>query len=1159
MGPDRRNPFIGKAVGAALAARQRKPLDPSLSGRRKVLRMRNAQRRALTFPQACHRLRRMPRPSRGILLVVISGAVSILLLASLALMGITRAFSRSAAGAMSASLGRAAAASGAEYACSRLWREEPYPRAGGSPATRGDDWTFRDAWTVPPGRSANPSYSHGECWSESGGDGRAYDGGADALPPEADRDGDGRFGAWSGRLRGGSAPFSLRFSLKIQSAGGKIPLNGGWLTAGDRDGVDNNASGVTDETGEDRNQSGRTNGVDDDDDGQVDEADEATPDHRDGGFAFHAGLQHVLNNLGARVLPAGHPRLWTIATSSPLEPISYSRLGSDLILNRPPGGYRTAGDLKSALLALGYPIASSGDPQGLAEILPFLDLSIPFASPQAGPSYTAFGRTAFMPVPQVELATADRIVLESLLRYLGSSGIGYPWEDPALAVPDPRTNGAVAYQASRFLLFPDEARRIADLLLRRRETLGAAARSWNGLYAAILSEAESLEPSLYASPGSDAKLFRSGLDPAAHPAAHARYAQAKGDIAFSALCPFGDPYPSAAPKTWSGWGIPRPTGLGGPDLPFVSQCGIGSLCRIALPSPGPDYAAPADPFTLAGAPIWPLSLAMGPLRRFDVEVSASLSGGGAAPSAQAEVRGSLSVQPDPALTLSTQQDFENPGGGFPELARYGILEVRNDAVWASSPGDLRRRGLDRDDMGTPLDNSDDRIYRHMASLPGWDRGSYPAGLTPPAEYSRTHGALALAAREGGPFDAELYFALGETDAGIVFGVDQGETTAGFPSESNPPAPAIRVNPPVAWGVSINPNVEAGKPTFTPYFLTSRQENANGLLFRETAPVHPALLEGFPSMRNGLPIETLTIEGWLDGSGALGQNAQVRINRDGNATALRLFALPVEGPVPGIEVFLESNLWMMIGAPSESLPMPERRTLFSVQVPDAEPGSKARHIALTMAYSGMVLDPWTDLWLYVDGTLRWSGSVYFEFGNSFALGAYANERLTIRRVDDLRIYRRRLRNYAEEGLMGPNELANRFRTGRFVKKGTYISPLYVLDADATLRHCQWTGMTSPSFKDAVGIGIPDPFAVRVKGYWDADGTNLAHEEPLPATGTVYDLLAEGMPPGIRSFRYEVAIDATAAAGPMLDTPVFRTLWLSYRRKGAANRWDGWTWR
>ena len=117
----------------------------------------------------------------------------------------------------------------------------------------------------------------------------------------------------------------------------------------------------------------------------------------------------------------------------------------------------------------------------------------------------------------------------------------------------------------------------------------------------------------------------------------------------------------------------------------------------------------------------------------------------------------------------------------------------------------------------------------------------------------------------------------------------------------------------------------------------------------------------------------------------------------------------------------------------------------------------------------------------------------------------------------------------------------FDLGRFARKGTYLSPLYVT-GPARLATAQWTGILPPGFPEGV-------FRIEVLGFADEAGTVPRGAPFLAAgrSGQVADLSALGP---VRSFRYRMTIDATGVPGPLFDTPFFESIRFQYQRPGEA---------
>lgn len=234
---------------------------------------------------------------RGWALVFTSGLLSLLFGTALAFVAAARPGRSSSENRLRKGESGMASESGLEYAAARL-AADSYPRHLDTPGSRGDSWMPRDRKGTPVERMLNPSYAHGEPWQDTvplTGDGidNDDDGLIDApddptegsglfTPGEfqtaGDLDRDGRFSAWSGRMRGGRHPFDLRFTLKIEADDGKIPVNAGFLDARNR------LIGGFLFTGP--------------------LPINAIPDHRDpDADPYHQALVHALNNLGVILRP----------------------------------------------------------------------------------------------------------------------------------------------------------------------------------------------------------------------------------------------------------------------------------------------------------------------------------------------------------------------------------------------------------------------------------------------------------------------------------------------------------------------------------------------------------------------------------------------------------------------------------------------------------------------------------------------------------------------------------------------------------------------------------------------------------------------------------------------------------------------------------------
>ncbi len=259
------------------------------------------------------------------------------------------------------------AESGMDYAAARLWDDPlPVPDAARTVANAADDWACRDLLFVPsPSASPNPSYRRGGHFKDLDLNG-LYLPIADApnavtpFPPGWDPDGNGDFDAWSGRLRGAGGtegPFANRFSLKVESLGGRVCINSGELGSPlgdhDLDGILNKDDTVPCAPIPGSNR--MTEGYLEDADGN------GVPDWRDVEFRGNRHLVNLLNNLGAAaglqtqsVLfapgdpgnPAAVPPIPPAPAIPELGKVVVSDLGDTVVKNRPRGGYGSIRDLK---------------------------------------------------------------------------------------------------------------------------------------------------------------------------------------------------------------------------------------------------------------------------------------------------------------------------------------------------------------------------------------------------------------------------------------------------------------------------------------------------------------------------------------------------------------------------------------------------------------------------------------------------------------------------------------------------------------------------------------------------------------------------------------------------------------------------------------------
>lgn len=507
----------------------------------------------------------------GVALLFVSGLLALLLLLSGSFIAATRLAATATLSSVDGAVCRLASGSGMDYAAARLM-ENPFPGPAPSAARRGDDW------------SGLPAYARGEPWTDdpshaidgidNDGNDRVdepFEGDGVREPGEPwgpDRDGDGKFSAWSGRLRGPG--FGVPFALRIESAGGKIPVNAGFLDP---------------------------------------------PRHNAVAPACHAGLARALNNLGAILFAATPDRLARVGREDvptgnaiPGEPIRISRLGEHLLAARPPGGYRSRNEADRALTGAGYL------PEERAEILRQID---------TGPCDTLMAYPDGGAYRPVELSTASFATLQALWRYLKTaSSQPVPTEflegpAPPYGNPGARSGGHLAFDRTRgMILYPDEAEGLATFAERFRK--GPGASSWPEFRRQMANEA----PSIFAR---DSGL----LSAAGQPRAAAVWARMKADLAFFALAP--DRPPDRLTSNGATWNLPHPV-LGTFHPVFLHRMDTG-FQGIAYPrSVPPRWTDPAHPHDsdcgyaspLVSPPqnLWPVGLTLAPPVRFEVAARA---------------------------------------------------------------------------------------------------------------------------------------------------------------------------------------------------------------------------------------------------------------------------------------------------------------------------------------------------------------------------------------------------------------------------------------------------------------------------------------------------------------------------------------------------------
>lgn len=295
-------------------------------------------------------------------LLLLSGLVVLLLVVAMALLGYARAGQRSSNVRRLMAQAGLASESGLEYAIGRLLTAAAYPRRGKTAPSRAEEWPSRDRPGTPMALLQNPSFGRSEPWRDLPHGADAVDDDQDGIAddPEdgngsrqgdetgfVDLDGDGRFTAWTGRLRGGDHPFSSRFLLRIESPDAKLPV----IYAGSTQRI------------------------------------------------LFDGSTWALDNLGA-ILLAPHPAVGRAdlpaGAGGAGEPISISWLGQHLRAGMPSAGFRSLDEAWRVLEAEGYSRAE------FDAVAPYLDLAPRKPVIFREPSYLPFVNLATASRPVLE-------------------------------------------------------------------------------------------------------------------------------------------------------------------------------------------------------------------------------------------------------------------------------------------------------------------------------------------------------------------------------------------------------------------------------------------------------------------------------------------------------------------------------------------------------------------------------------------------------------------------------------------------------------------------------------------------------------------------------------------------------------------------------------
>ncbi len=1030
----------------------------------------------------------MKTRSAGLVLVLVSGIVTLSMLLGLWLLQAALIGRKVQSARTAQSEAGLAAASGLEYAAARLV-QDAYPGFDVSMRGRGDDWTCRQGSGVGVEGSSNPSYSHGEPWTDDG------DGIFEPGTPEGtafiDLDGDGRFSARSGRLRGTGGARNLAFALAIESPEGRLPVNAGILWT---ENVFDSADGV--------------------------------PDHRDLAISYHRGLAHALDNLGAILLPVTNDRRhWQAATGAPnpAHTFELSYLGHDLITFRPAGGYKDGAEIRSALAPLGYTEAD------LDAVLPHLDLGPCEIQNESSRSYTpvelnVIGNQPPFPVyVPVNLHAAPRPVLEALWRYVRSDIPTFEGETDGWNALYHRAGGNLSFEAlsnphpdwnpgrATLQIFPDEAAALAE----RVETLRKAGPlSWPSLLRDFHDPARA--PLLFAA--DDA-----GFPPSA-PLMRQGWTQAKARLAFQTVASADGGYHAAAglnlrPATLEGLGIDR-----FPDALFPARAGcqqaFGMQFLRARPFPDTSgYPANADaagtwttweePFRiLTGNPIGTQGGTVAPPARFSVS-ALGLSG---------PARGSRTGAFCAAerIEFACQEDFGNLSAGV-NLGRRGIVpqgDTQTLAEW--------RHDLDHltDNSGYGNDGAG-RDYARITTTPiGNIRSCTTTAWGPPYwGLSRTNGAVALSPCEGGlQQGAVLYW-------GVKRDFD-GTLNNGGAYTSGPRGDFLHEREPTSSLPDPPTPGQGPAPLATPY--------GSGDSFYLDDCQAPGL-DGTPPVD---PMGHLSIEARMS------SGSSIRIQESGGGTPAQTISLgasreiPPSAPEEAVTVYrlsLQDSVidghWQIGG----------RNVTCTVRDGELGGGNPAnQHVVLVVRSQANR----TRFLIFIDGKPRlWeTGSLVYDYDPVFTMTD--KEQIVITRCAEVRLHAQSL------GQSGVDDL---YARDRFVRKGEFRSPLYALDAPARMKLAQWTGFRPPKADGTPAGSIV--VQVTGYENTDGTGTSRTVTLPgdsgavedLAALGlsaairsfrytVTFDVPTADIPP------------------PLCDSPVFESIWFTFARPGRAPRWE-----
>ncbi len=1156
----------------------------------------------------------MRRKTTGIVLVLVSGLLTALSLVSVVLVRLARFTAAADAARLEKVRADIVAESGMSYAASRLSQGIGYPLSilqEPSPDNRGDDWTFRDGLETDLANAVNVSYGHGEIWRETGGAPGTYDAGLDDVSVSGawtDLDGDGKFSAWSGRLRGDGGGIKAPFALKIVAANSLFPVNF-------------SATSV--------------------------------------GAAAKGRLMRFGDNLGAVLLPpdGSVPERVDRAYQNG-EPVRISALGRHLCENIKKG-YSSIDEIRKTLAGYGYP------PAAIDEVIPYIDLG-PCDDSAGQGVYAVNLSTASPEILQALWVYASREPSGEILSYVknnsagtgGSGGSGGPgglggtggpskpppggpnfseWLGSAYGSPGWRGGGDASYANSGVMIFPDEAALLAGWALEFRKTDKRS--SWQAFRESLCARSR---PDTAFSGSSGVPLFAADTAPllaAGWGEAACVWARAKADAAFYAAFP--DMVPTSdAPRNWGDWGIDP--GPGAPPAGVVRHfLGVAGETGFDFPVPAGTGSWNVNPYTGSAnsSPVAAFALTLAPPAIHIVETAAR--------SGRASARASGRFRSAETIEFSSQEDFEN--AGLASAARWAARGIT--VLDYPNPGsrNWRRREV--------FDAVEDFANGGFVGPPAPFRGAvtgpvfnpngrvqgYIAGIPVPVGADASRGFIGLAGRYTGNQGADLSWHMLADDTAAAVSVPEAEWGTQTRKTTVPAPDNLK-------------DVNADNPWVFRYSNGTPGSSFSGASACTCWPFD------FDPITNGDPaagMKSWTVECWatgntsdvfvLEGNAVQANGSEklisIRINR--SLSFEEAGSPPVWGPgyrytatfraPANSDVRVKNTAAMLVRnwANDDVYDFVLDAFVPKVSVGNPDPlndrvDAGAHHVVLTfenatrnedvngngtvddwedMNGDGDLVDPantgpdfpgedlWNDLkmCLYVDGKSIATASsldglkknvkdpAWFRRGYPYPSFPYPMSRdVPGKRItyfafngDEVRLYGkdavRRVSGITDadgdgvtDEVLKEPDARDRWKLGRyFLPKGAqgapdnpeFVSPMYVFDSPVTLVCAGWTGLPTG---DLGGGGGVERVGIDVKVGEPKNGP------PLYVDGVSLSPTTQLTPPGafsamgpLTALGYSVGFFNLQPGNgqPLFETPLFEGVWMQVRRRGHSPAWIG----